>query len=80
MPKGDGTGPNGAGRMTGRGMGYCSGNNTPGYSNPNGTPGYGRGYGNPNGTPGYGRGMDPTFGGVRQPGLGRGRFGYRNWR
>ncbi len=33
MPRGDRTGPAGAGAMTGRGMGYCVGNNTPGYMN-----------------------------------------------
>ncbi len=31
MPRGDGTGPNGLGSMTGRGLGYCAGYNTPGY-------------------------------------------------
>ena len=34
MPWGDGTGPNGAGPMTGRGMGYCAGYGRPGYMNP----------------------------------------------
>ncbi len=38
MPRGDGTGPNGMGSMTGRGMGYCAGFNTPGFMNP----GFGR--------------------------------------
>lgn len=28
MPRGDGTGPNGMGPMTGRGAGFCSGNTT----------------------------------------------------
>jgi len=31
MPRGDGTGPDGRGRMTGRGAGYCAGYNVPGY-------------------------------------------------
>lgn len=31
MPRGDGTGPMGMGSMTGRGMGYCTGNNAPGF-------------------------------------------------
>lgn len=35
MPRGDGTGPNGQGQMTGRGMGYCAGFNVPGFMNPN---------------------------------------------
>ena len=30
MPRGDQTGPEGAGPMTGRGMGVCAENNTPG--------------------------------------------------
>jgi len=41
MPYGDGTGPNGQGARTGRGMGYCAGYNMPGYANP----GFGRGGG-----------------------------------
>lgn len=52
MPRGDGTGPMGAGPMTGRGAGYCAGYSTPGYANPVGGRGYygwgaggrGRGY------------------------------------
>ncbi|NLF24031.1 MAG: DUF5320 domain-containing protein [Deltaproteobacteria bacterium] len=31
MPRGDGTGPMGAGRMRGRRAGYCAGFETPGY-------------------------------------------------
>ena len=34
MPGGDGTGPAGAGPMTGRAAGYCAGNAVPGYMNP----------------------------------------------
>ncbi len=30
MPRGNGTGPAGAGPMSGRGMGYCAGNDRPG--------------------------------------------------
>ena len=48
MPRGDGTGPNGQGQMTGRGMGYCVGFNTPGFMNG----GFGRGM-----RRGFGRGM-----------------------
>lgn len=39
MPRGDGTGPNGLGPMTGRAAGYCAGWGTPGYMN------WGVGYG-----------------------------------
>ena len=49
MPRGDKTGPNGAGPMTGRATGYCAGYAVPGYMNPR--RGYGRGYGR-----GWGRG------------------------
>ena len=50
MPQGDRTGPEGKGAKTGRGLGLCSGNDTPGYTR--GTPrgrslgrGMGAGYG-----------------------------------
>ena len=33
MPGGNGTGPAGAGPMTGRAAGYCAGNSIPGYAN-----------------------------------------------
>lgn len=33
MPRGDGTGPAGMGPRTGRGMGYCTGFQTPGWQN-----------------------------------------------
>lgn len=33
MPRGDGSGPQGAGTMTGRGAGYCAGNHVPGFQN-----------------------------------------------
>ena len=33
MPRGDRTGPDAAGSRTGRGMGFCSGYDTPGYMN-----------------------------------------------
>ncbi len=52
MPRGDKTGPNGNGPRTGRGLGYCTGNNQPGYLNNDlrGTGrGFGRGYGFRNG-------------------------------
>jgi len=43
MPGGDRTGPRAEGPMTGRGMGYCAGNDRPGYSS--GNQGFGRGRG-----------------------------------
>jgi hypothetical protein len=49
MPRGDRTGPYGAGPMTGRAAGYCAGYSVPGYTNPR--RGYGRGWGR-----GFGRG------------------------
>jgi hypothetical protein len=61
MPRGDTTGPWGAGPMTGRAAGYCAGYSVPGYMNPIG--GYGRG---------WGRGRSRGFG----RGWGRGRLVY----
>ncbi len=49
MPFGDRTGPRGRGPRTGRGLGYCSGFETPGY-----TKGMARGGGR-----GFGRGFGP---------------------
>ena len=43
MPRGDKTGPNGMGTKTGRGLGYCAGNNRAGFENE--MAGYGRGNG-----------------------------------
>lgn len=47
MPRGDGTGPAGAGPMTGRGLGYCAGYQSPGFTKgaPRGGGGFGRGRG-----------------------------------
>ncbi len=53
MPRGDGTGPGGYGPMTGRGLGYCAGYDTPGYTKGPGM-GLGRGWGR---GIGYGRGL-----------------------
>ncbi|ACL70580.1 DUF5320 domain-containing protein [Halothermothrix orenii] len=69
MPRGDRTGPVGHGPMTGRGLGYCAGYNSPGfvksgYGRRAGGWGYGRGFGRGLGR-GYGRGYG--FG----PGYGR---------
>ncbi|NLJ41117.1 MAG: DUF5320 domain-containing protein [Clostridiales bacterium] len=44
MPRGNGMGPMGMGRMTGRRAGFCAGYGVPGYANPIGF-GYGYGYG-----------------------------------
>ena len=41
MPRGDKTGPMGTGPMTGRGAGFCGGNERPGYmTSPGGGPGW----------------------------------------
>ena len=55
MPGGDRTGPFGAGPKTGRGLGYCSGNNAPGWTYGRGM-GLGRGLGR-----GWGRGFGRGF-------------------
>lgn len=60
MPRGDGTGPNGMGPMTGRAAGYCAGYATPGFANPAGGRGLGFGRGR-----GSGRGLGPGFRGGR---------------
>ncbi|MEZ5198927.1 MAG: DUF5320 domain-containing protein [Bacteroidales bacterium] len=71
MPRGDRTGPNGQGSMTGRRLGFCAGNDQPEFDT---TPrdfrlGYGRGFGRRHGwggqmgygfRHGYGRFMDET--------------------
>lgn len=73
MPRGDRTGPQGMGPMTGRAAGYCAGNEAPGYA----TPGPGRG-------PGAGRdfGAGRGYGAGRAAGAGRGYGGGggRGWR
>jgi hypothetical protein len=43
MPRGDRTGPEGMGPMTGRGAGFCAGYDMPGYANQ--APGRGFGFG-----------------------------------
>jgi len=47
MPRGDRTGPEGMGPMTGRGLGYCNDYPDPGYMkrNPRGRAGFSRGFG-----------------------------------
>lgn len=44
MPRGDRTGPWGAGPRTGRGLGFCSGYDMPGFASPAPWGGRGRGY------------------------------------
>ena len=60
MPRGNGTGPMGAGPMTGRSAGYCAGFATPGFANSAGYGGFGRGMGMGRGA-GGGRGMGFGF-------------------
>jgi len=59
MPRGDGTGPEGLGPMTGRAAGYCAGYDRPGFTNPGGR-GLARGWGR-----GLGRGIGWRRGGWR---------------
>ena len=59
MPRGDRTGPNGLGSMTGRAAGYCAGYSVPSYANP--ISGRGRGFGFGRGL-GRGRGCGNGFG------------------
>ena len=79
MPRGDRTGPEGRGPMTGRGAGYCSGNDEPDVENESPRRGFGFGFGLGGGR-GLGRrgqGRGQGFGGGRGGG-GRGR-GFRFW-
>ena len=57
MPRGDRTGPEGMGPMTGRRFGYCNGYDSPGLSRGRMGGGYGRGLGNFRGS-----GMGRRFG------------------
>jgi hypothetical protein len=69
MPRGDRTGPQGMGPMTGRGAGFCAGYPVPGFMNPGWGRGYGYGFGQ-----GYGYGRGYGFG------WGRGRgWRHRHW-
>ena len=70
MPAGDGTGPAGAGPMTGRALGYCAGNNRPGFANPVGGWFYGRGRGG-----GRGRGYRHWYYATGTPGWMRAQWG-----
>jgi len=85
MPRGDQTGPQGQGPMTGRGLGHCSGSDQPGYQY--GGPGRGGGFRGGAGGGGF-RGGGGSFG--RGGGFGGGggfgwgggpaaRWGQRYW-
>ena len=63
MPRGDRTGPEGLGQMTGRRMGYCAGYDMPGYANPIGRR-MGRGLRLARGFRG---GFEPNFGYYQRP-------------
>ena len=58
MPRGDRSGPNGMGPMTGRGLGYCNNFENPGFTKGinGGEAGFRRGFGRSFGR-GYGRGF-----------------------
>ena len=73
MPRGNRTGPEGQGPKTGRGAGYCTGNEAPGYANPTGRMGMGRGQGMRGGR-GQGMGAGRGAGQGRGGGFGRGYF------
>ena len=63
MPRGNKTGPDGMGSMTGRGAGFCSGSGMPGYQNQYGGRGQGLGRGNRfAGGMGYGHAYGPGAG------------------
>ena len=74
MPGGDRTGPLGAGAMTGRGVGFCSGNNQPGFVSAGfgGGRGFGRGFNR-----GGGRGRRNRFYATGVPGWAR--WGYNQY-
>lgn len=63
MPRGDGTGPEGRGSMTGRGLGLCVGYETPGFTKgrPRGGAGFGRGKHSRRRLPGKRTPVRPTY-------------------
>ena len=72
MPAGDRTGPMGQGPMTGRGAGFCAGNNAPGY-------GRGRGFNRFSGnSSGRGMGGRGRFFGLEGAPRGRGNWNYNS--
>ena len=79
MPRGDRTGPTGAGPMTGRGAGFCAGYDVPGYDNPALGRGFGGGRGAGRGFRGGGRGWRNQYYATGLPGWARGnRMSYPN--
>ena len=73
MPRGDRTGPQGMGPMTGRGAGYCAGFGAPGYMNRG--PGMGSGGGGGRRGHGGGRGHRNWFHATGMPGWQRAGMG-----
>ncbi len=73
MPRGDKTGPNGLGSMTGRAAGFCVGNNMPGHTGSGFGLGFGRGrgVGFGRGVGGHGRGFRNMFVATGLPGWAR---------
>ena len=61
MPRGDRTGPEGRGQMTGRGLGYCAGYDQPGFTAGGRGRGFGRGYGRGMSGRGFGRGYAQDY-------------------
>ncbi len=72
MPGGDKRGPDERGPMTGRGLGYCAGNDRPGYATAEAPAGRGGGFGRRFGR-GAGRGYGRGRGFGNGPGFGYGR-------
>jgi hypothetical protein len=70
MPRGDKTGPEGLGPMTGRGLGYCAGYSTSGYMHNIPGRGMGRGFG-------FGRGLGLGLGFRRGRGYGYYPYSFR---
>ena len=71
MPRGNRTGPMGAGPMTGRGAGYCAGYDAPGFANPGGWASRGRAPGGAWGSRGAGRGRRNMYYATGMPGWAR---------
>jgi len=77
MPGGDASGPMGMGPRTGRGMGYCSGYDTPGYAN--GIPRGGGGFGGMGFGRGGGRGFRHRYYATGMTGYARAGYGMGGW-
>ncbi|TDO78275.1 hypothetical protein DFR79_13017 [Halanaerobium saccharolyticum] len=78
MPRGNRRGPEGACQMTGRGLGYCAGNDQPGFTADTAPQRAGRGFRNGSGQgPRFGRGQGRGRGiGHARAAVGRGRGAY----